>query len=111
MRVVVDTCVWVASVRSRRGASFALLSEISHSRFQFGISVPLFNEYREKLHDAVARGHTALSEIQMDSILSALAFYGVEVPIYFRRYMRWSAKLYLSIRVSVAFSDDTDSGT
>ena len=78
MRVVVDTGVWVASTRCRRGASFALLSEISHNRFQFGISVPLYYEYQEQLHEAVA------SEMQVDSILSALAFYGVEVPIYLR---------------------------
>ncbi len=73
-----DTCVWVAAIRSRRGASFALLSEISHNRFQFGISVPLYYEYQEQLNEAVA------SEMQVDSILSALAIYGVEVPIYFR---------------------------
>jgi len=84
MRVVFDTCVWVSAVRSRRGASFALLSEIPHKRFQFGISVPLFLEYRAKLLEAVTKGHTKLNQKQIEAILSALAFNGKEVPIYYR---------------------------
>jgi putative PIN family toxin of toxin-antitoxin system len=84
MRVVIDTCVWVAAIRSRRGASFALLSEMPHKRFQFGISVPLFLEYRAKLTEAAVRGHTPLDQHQIETILSALAHYGVEVPIYYR---------------------------
>jgi predicted nucleic acid-binding protein len=74
----------VAAVRSRRGASFALLSEISHGRFRFGISVPLFLEYRDKLQNAVATGVTALTLTQVEAILAALAHYGIEVPVYFR---------------------------
>jgi len=84
MRVVFDTCVWVSAVRSRRGASFALLSEIPHKRFQFGISVPLFLEYRAKLLEAVTKGDTKLNQKQIEAILSALAFNGKEVSIYYR---------------------------
>lgn len=84
MRVVFDTCVWVSAIRSRRGASFALLSEISLQRYRFGISVPLFLEYKAELHKTVTTGGSPLTEKQVDSILSALAFYGVEVPIYYR---------------------------
>jgi len=84
MRVVFDTCVWVSAVISRRGASFALLSEIPHKRFQFGISVPLFLEYRAKLLEAVTKGDTKLNQKQIEAILSALAFNGKEVSIYYR---------------------------
>ena len=84
MRVIFDTNIWVAAIRSRRGASFALLSEISHQRFRFGISVPLFLEYQEKLYESVVKGQTPLNLGQVEAILSALAFHGVEVPIYFR---------------------------
>jgi putative PIN family toxin of toxin-antitoxin system len=84
MRIVVDTCVWVAAVRSRRGASFALLSETPHKRFQFGISVPLFLEYRAKLTEAAVEGHTPLNQWQIEAILAGLARYGIEVPIYYR---------------------------
>jgi putative PIN family toxin of toxin-antitoxin system len=84
MRVVLDTCVWVSAVRSRRGASFALLSEIPHGRFQFGISVPLFFQCRAKLLDACAERVTALSQAQVEAILAALAHYGEPVTIFFR---------------------------
>ena len=84
MRVVFDTCVWVAAVRSRRGASFALLSEMSHGRFQFGISVALFLQYRAKLHQASAERATPLRAAQVEAILTALAHYGEAVPVFFR---------------------------
>ena len=84
MRVVFDTCVWVSAIRSRRGASFALLTEISHKRFQFGISVPLFLEYKAKLLETSAKLQTRLNQKQVAAILSALAFYGTEVSIYYR---------------------------
>ena len=83
MRVVVDTCVWVSSVRSRRGASFALLAAIPHGRFRFGISVPLFLEYQEQILRTSANGDTPLSQDQINAILSALAYHGEEVPIYY----------------------------
>jgi putative PIN family toxin of toxin-antitoxin system len=84
MRVVVDTCVWVAAIRSRRGASFALLSEVPHGRFRFGISVPLFLEYRAGMMNAVVRGKPGPSKTQVEAVLAALAHFGTEVPVYFR---------------------------
>ena len=84
MRAVFDTCVWVAAVRSRRGASFALLSEIPAQRFRFGTSVALFLEYREQLERTVSEGSTKLSRPQVEAILSALAHHTEEVPIYYQ---------------------------
>ena len=84
MRAVFDTSVWVAAVRSRRGASFALLSEISLGRFQFGISVALFLEYRAQLVKTLTDGNTRLNRRQVEAILAALAHYAEEIPIYYR---------------------------
>lgn len=84
MRVVIDTCVWVAAIRSRRGASFALLSEVPHGRFRFGISVALFLEHRSRMLAATASGETGLDKQQVEAIVAALAHFGVAVPIYFR---------------------------
>ena len=81
---MIDTCVWVAAVRSRRGASFALLSEIPSRRFRFGTSVALYLEYRAQLTQTVERGATTLDPRQIDAILAALASHTVEVPIYYR---------------------------
>lgn len=47
LRVVIDTNVFVSALRSRRGASFRLLSLLGDERFTVCISVPLVLEYEE----------------------------------------------------------------
>ena len=84
MKVIINTCVWVAAIRSRRGAGFALLTEITLGRFRFGISVPLFLEYRDKLMATVASGVSTLTRQQVEAVLAALAHHGTEVPVYFK---------------------------
>ncbi|HKI05599.1 MAG TPA: putative toxin-antitoxin system toxin component, PIN family [Thermoanaerobaculia bacterium] len=54
-RVVLDTSVVVAALRSRQGASYKLLSLVWEDRFEIAISVPLLFEYE----DALARSLTA----------------------------------------------------
>ncbi len=49
LQVVVDTSVLVAAVRSRRGASFALVSAIPSQDFEICISPPLYVEWQEVL--------------------------------------------------------------
>ena len=46
---VLDTNVIVAALRSRRGASFRLVSEIGSDRFEVCVSVPLVLEYEAAL--------------------------------------------------------------
>jgi putative PIN family toxin of toxin-antitoxin system len=56
-RVVLDTSVLVAALRSRRGASFALLELLQAGAFEIAISVPLAVEYEAVLtRHAVALG-------------------------------------------------------
>ena len=49
MRVVLDTNVLVAAVRSRQGASFALVDSIPTAEFQICLSVGLYAEWQEVL--------------------------------------------------------------
>jgi predicted nucleic acid-binding protein len=73
MRVVFDTSVLVAAARSRRGASFALLSRLPDQRFQPAISVALFAEYRAVLlrpENLLARS-PAQTEGFLDGLLAA----------------------------------------
>ena len=49
MRVVFDTSVIVAASRSRRGASYALVSSIPTPEFQLCLSVALYTEWQEVL--------------------------------------------------------------
>ena len=48
-RIVVDTSVLVAGLRSRRGAAFRLLSEVGKTHFEIALSVPLVLEYEDVL--------------------------------------------------------------
>jgi putative PIN family toxin of toxin-antitoxin system len=69
-RVVVDTNVVVAGLRSRRGASFQLLSEVGKGRFEIALSVPLVLEYEDALlrHADVTR----LSRADVDAVVDYL---------------------------------------
>ena len=49
---MLDTNVLVAALRSRRGASFRVVSEIGRDRFEFVLSVPLALEYEQALINA-----------------------------------------------------------
>jgi predicted nucleic acid-binding protein len=49
LTVVLDTCVLVAAVRSRRGASFQVLSRVGTGVFELAVSVPLVVEYEDAL--------------------------------------------------------------
>ena len=51
-RIVIDTNVFISALRSRRGASFKLLSMLGGSAFDISISVPLVLEY-----EALAKRH------------------------------------------------------
>jgi putative PIN family toxin of toxin-antitoxin system len=48
-KIVIDTNVLVSALRSRRGASFRLLSLIDSGKFITNISVPLVYEYEQVL--------------------------------------------------------------
>jgi putative PIN family toxin of toxin-antitoxin system len=65
--IVIDTNVWVAALRSRRGASHYLFSLLGADHFQVNISVSLILEYE----DAAARclRETSLSKQDVSHIL------------------------------------------
>jgi putative PIN family toxin of toxin-antitoxin system len=47
MKIVLDTNVLIAATRSRRGASFELLSLLPDPRFQIALSVSLYTEWQD----------------------------------------------------------------
>ena len=69
-RVVVDTNVVVAGLRSRQGAAFRLLSEIGRGRFEIALSVPLVLEYE----DALLR-HAAAAGLSRKDVEAVLDYY------------------------------------
>ena len=66
-QVVVDTNVLLAALRSRRDASYRLLSLLGDGRWRMNLSVPLFLEYE----DVVKRPDSGvtLSAVELDDIL------------------------------------------
>jgi len=76
-----DTNVVIAALRSRRGASFAILRQIGQTWIPL-ISVPLLLEY-----EAVGKREAQrlkISEGAVESILRAFCFLGRETDIHFR---------------------------
>lgn len=66
-QIVLDTNVLVAGLRSRRGASFRVLSLVGRGRFDIHLSVPLVMEYEEVLGREVAGQH--VSQAVVDDVL------------------------------------------
>ena len=80
-RVVLDTNVLVAGLRSNRGASYRLLNEAGRGRFEIALSVPLVLEYEDALlrHQA----ETGLSRRDVDAILDYFCSVGHLQTIFF----------------------------
>jgi putative PIN family toxin of toxin-antitoxin system len=82
IRIVIDTNVLVAALRSNRGASFALLDLIgTSSDFTIQLSVPLILEYESvlKRHHA----ETGLNDDDVDEVVDYLCSVGDRHSIFF----------------------------
>jgi putative PIN family toxin of toxin-antitoxin system len=80
-RVVLDTNVIVAALRSRRGASYQLLSLLGEDRFEIAVSVPLVLEYEDALTRDLERGPYGRGEI--DDLLDFLCTVAHRQSIFF----------------------------
>ena len=69
-QVVLDTNVIYSALRSRRGASFKILSLLGSGRFEIHLSVPLVLEYEEVLQKK--RRDLGLTESDVDDVLDYL---------------------------------------
>jgi predicted nucleic acid-binding protein len=80
-RVVVDTNVLVAGLRSNRGASYRLLTEVGRGPFEIALSVPLVLEYE----DALLRHQTqtGLTRRDVDAVLDYFCSVGHLQTIFF----------------------------
>ncbi len=81
VRVVFDTNVLVAALRSRQGASFRLIELLRAGAFEIAISVPLAVEY-----EAVLTRHAAslgIRRSEVTTIVDYLCAVGKRQPIYF----------------------------
>ncbi len=66
-RIVIDTNVFVSALRSRRGASYRLLTLVGSGEFEIAVSVPLVLEYESAAKRILAS--LPLSESDLGDIL------------------------------------------
>lgn len=83
-RVVLDTSVVVAGLRSRSGAGNAVLRLVASRQLVPLASPPLFLEYEEVLKRAEQRLAHGLSEEQVDEFLAELAALIEPVELHFQ---------------------------
>lgn len=80
-QIVIDTNVIIAALRSRRGASFKLISMLGSNRFSLNISVPLILEYESialrQLKELV------IDESDLEILLDYVCRVGNKVKIYY----------------------------
>ena len=80
-RVVLDTNVWVSALRSRRGASYRLLSLIGTGQFEFALSTALVLEYEDAAKRQLAE--LVFTEEEVDRLLDILCAAAVRSNVFF----------------------------
>ena len=80
MKIVIDTKVLVAALRSRRSASFKLVSFLPSDKFAIAISVPLVFEYEDVLKRLES---TAITEKDIGDFVDFLCEIGHHQKIFF----------------------------
>jgi putative PIN family toxin of toxin-antitoxin system len=84
MRLVLDTDVIVAALRSSEGASAALLRAIRRKRAEMLLSVPMLMEYEATCQLAEHRLASGLSESEIEAFLDGLVFLAEPVETHYR---------------------------
>lgn len=72
-RVVLDTSVWVAGLRSATGASYAILRAARLGRMRVLVSVAVFLEYESVLKRPEQRVEHGFSPSEIDELLDGFA--------------------------------------
>ncbi|HSK71634.1 MAG TPA: putative toxin-antitoxin system toxin component, PIN family [Pyrinomonadaceae bacterium] len=83
LRVVFDTNVLAAALRSNRGASFVLISMLPSTKFELAVSVPLYLEYLDVLMRPNVKP-SGISNADVLSFVRKILDYSHKQSIYFR---------------------------
>ena len=81
IQIVLDTNVVYAALRSKRGASYLLLSLLDSNKFEINLSVPLVIEYEDVLKRK--QNTLAFSTAQIEKFLDYLCVAGNWHEVYF----------------------------
>ena len=80
IRIVIDTNVLVAALRSRHGASHALLLRLGTGAFEHALTVPLVMEYEDVLLRA---GMVRVTTSAAQAVVDYLCATGIAQPVHF----------------------------
>jgi len=83
MRVVIDTSVLVAGLRSAQGASYTILNLLPDRVFTPLLSVPLLLEYESVLTRPEHLAASGLSEDEVEAVLDAWAALSTPVRLHY----------------------------
>jgi len=83
MRVVFDTNVLVAAIRSRKGASYQFLSMLPANEFEIAISNALYFEYLDVLLRSNIRP-AAMTELEMIDAIEEITESAIYQDVFFR---------------------------
>lgn len=83
-RVVLDTSVLVAGLRSRNGASFAILRLVADRYARPLVTTALFLEYEDVLRRPEHRAVHGLSNDELNRLMAGLAALAEPVDVFFR---------------------------
>jgi putative PIN family toxin of toxin-antitoxin system len=89
MRVVIDTNVLVAALRSRSGASYLLVERWRRGKIEAVVTVALFLEYEAVLKRPENREPSGIGEAEIDVLLDDLSTVCVEVE----SHVKWRPQL------------------
>lgn len=104
-RIVIDTNILIAALRSKRGASYELLTLVESSKFSIHISVPLVLEYEYVAKRLLKE--TSLTEQDIDDIIDYLSAVAKRQQIsYLWRPFLKDAKDDMIVELAVAASCD-----
>lgn len=81
LQVVIDTNVVYSALRSKRGASYRLLSLIDSKKFEINLSVPLVIEYEDVLIRKIET--LVFSKRQIEKFIDYICLVGNRHEIYF----------------------------
>ena len=81
MKIVIDTNVLFTALKSRRGASFKLVSLLPSERFSIAVSVPLIIEYEDALKREKLPG--SITEKDISDFIDFFCHIGDQQEIFF----------------------------
>ncbi len=84
MLVVLDTNVVYQALRSRKGASFFILSLVREAQIALALSIQVFNEYQKVLTRPSSLQDLKLTKTDIDKVLRFIAYIGKPYTTYFQ---------------------------